>query len=182
MKDCPPCLFAIMMFMLMAIWLSDLRAVRASTAARSAPVGSDRALPDAVRRGFAQITDPLSIRSFEVELEFGHREYEITYVEQGVDKTAAFTADGDLIEIEHTLAADALPRLVRERIAADWPGARIMDAEQMNIVLYEIRLAGPDEHFYSIEVDPLGIVSSTAHALGGFPAGDDDSDDADVAD
>ena len=124
-------------------------------------------IPNTAREALLRLADGAPITAVEREQEHGMVLYEAEWSAHGHEAEAKVTADGDLVEFEEHVDADAVPRRVRAVAARVFPhGARI-EYEKAMVVVYEIeaRVDGQEKEI---------SVLTTGEILG---REDDDEDD-----
>ena len=66
-----------------------------------------------------------------VKCEKENKEYEASFVINGVKTSANFTVSGEWKETESTVSASDLPKIVSDGILSAYPGAKIVDAAKI---------------------------------------------------
>jgi hypothetical protein len=80
------------------------------------------------------------IKKISKEKEDGELLYEFEFTSGGADSAAIFSSQGVLCEVEHTLAASALPKSMMEQIQKRYPGATVARAESTEVHGYELMI------------------------------------------
>ena len=127
-------------------------------------------IPDKAREALLTLAGGAPISAVECAQEHGLVLYEAEWSARGRAVEAKVTADGDLVELEEQVGADAVPRRVRAVAARVFPqGARIKYEKAM-VVVYEIeaRVDGREKEIR---------VLTTGRLFGRADKDEEDSDD-----
>lgn len=115
-------------------------------------------LPAAVQKAADELTTGATKVIYTKDDENGKIEYEVTVVTKGHKKDIAFDPNGTLIEIEETVAFDALPDAVKAGLKEQAKERKIGVVESITkkgaIVAYEAHLSGGGNK--EIQVGPDG--------------------------
>ena len=87
-------------------------------------------VPEAVMSAFAGRYPKASVRNFLREKQDGKTVFEIESLDGVVKRDVSFAADGTVLEVEQSIAADALPEPVKQSLQAKHPKAKIKAAEK----------------------------------------------------
>jgi hypothetical protein len=88
-------------------------------------------LPAAVKKAVHKKFPEAKFRGAAKEVEDGKATYEVLLTVEGRSVDVSLDAEGEILEIEKEIAAEKLPRAVRRRLAARYPGAKIEKAEEL---------------------------------------------------
>src|SRR5262245_125276 len=88
-------------------------------------------LPAAVKKAVHKKFPEAKFRGAAKEVEDGKTTYEVLLTVEGRAVDVSLDAEGEILEIEKEIAAEKLPRAVRRRLAARYPGAKIEKAEEL---------------------------------------------------
>ena len=94
--------------------------------------------PAAVRAALAKITPDKNVKKVIKEVDDGITTYEVEYEADGKASSVEFSEGGDVLEIETTLAANALPAAVSQAIAKAFPKGSIKEAAAIQTYHYEV--------------------------------------------
>jgi len=86
-------------------------------------------LPPAVLKAFKAAYPNAVIKGASKEVEKGVTQYEVESVDGNLNRDLLYLADGKVIEIEETIAPDHLPAPVKQTLAKDYAGAKVLKAE-----------------------------------------------------
>lgn len=125
--------------------------------------------PAAVQKAVEAYFGQGKVQRLEVEKENGVLVYEAEIKIDGVEHSIEVSADGELLEVEHDVAPDALPAAVRAALDKKFPGAAIDEAEAIQKFYYEVEII-VDGKKKEVTISPTGKISSMD---------DDDDDDED---
>jgi len=117
-------------------------------------------LPPAVLAAFKASYPRAAIRGTSKETEKGVTYYEVESVDGKTNRDLLYTADGKAAEIEETIAPEALPAAVRQTLAGEFPGGKVLKAEEMTKdgrKLYELRIQLKDKK-KGVTIDPAGKI------------------------
>ena len=116
-------------------------------------------LPPHVREVAEEHVGEGEIRGAVKEIERGEITYEIEIIENGREKDVVIDADGRLVEIEHELDVDSLPKLVFDGLMELAGGGRILEVEstsRADTVTYEAIVATPSGRLRKVKVGADG--------------------------
>jgi hypothetical protein len=88
-------------------------------------------LPAAVKKAVHKKFPEARIRGAAREVEDGETTYEVELTVEGRAVDVAMNAEGEILEIEKEIPVSRLPRAVKKRLEAKYPGARIEKAEEI---------------------------------------------------
>jgi Putative beta-lactamase-inhibitor-like, PepSY-like len=88
-------------------------------------------LPAAVKKAVKKKFPEARIRGASKEVEDDVTTYEVELKVEGRSVDMAFKADGTILEIEKEVPVSELPKAVRKKLAARYPGAKIERAEEI---------------------------------------------------
>jgi hypothetical protein len=88
-------------------------------------------LPAAVKKAVKKKFSEARIRGAAKEVEDGVTTYEVELNVEGRSVDLALKADGTILEIEKEVPVSELPKAVRKKLAARYPGAKIEKAEEI---------------------------------------------------
>ena len=88
-------------------------------------------LPAAVKKAVKKKFPEARVLGASKEVEDDEPVYEVQLKVEGHSIDMALDAEGEILEIEKEIPADRLPRAVRKRLAARYPGAKIEKAEEI---------------------------------------------------
>jgi Putative beta-lactamase-inhibitor-like, PepSY-like len=88
-------------------------------------------LPSAVTKAVKKKFPKARIVGAAKEVEDGHTTYEVELKVESRSVDLALNADGKVLEIEKEVPVDELPKAVRKRLAARYPGATIEKVEEV---------------------------------------------------
>ncbi len=88
-------------------------------------------LPAAVKKAVKKKFPEARIGGASKEVEDGATTYEVELKVEGHSVDMALKADGTIVEIEREVSVSELPKAVRKKLAARYPGAKIEKAEQI---------------------------------------------------
>lgn len=123
--------------------------------------------PASVQAAIQKWLGDRKVEKLEVEKENGAMVYEAETKENGVEKSIEVSADGAVLEVEESVAADDLPAAVKAALDKKFPGASVSEAESIQKFFYEVKVT-KDGKTKEVKVSPAGKISS-----------DDDDDDDD---
>jgi hypothetical protein len=86
-------------------------------------------LPPAVLKAFQAAYPKAIIRGASKEIENGVTQYEVESVDGTLNRDLLYLADGKVVEIEETTAPENLPAPVKQTLARDYAGAKVLKAE-----------------------------------------------------
>jgi len=122
-----------------------------------APV-DEKAVPAPVRAAAATVLGATPATRYTKEAKDGVEIYEVEFVRAGHKASAAFTAAGELLEVEVAADVASLPEAVRKRLEAVAPGAKIDHADSVRRVYYEVKVKLADGTVREFKVDAAGQV------------------------
>lgn len=88
-------------------------------------------LPDAVRKAIKKKFPKAEIEKAAKEVEDGVTTYEVMLEVKDRAVDVALKADGTILEIEREIAFDEVPKAVKKKLAAKYPGAKIGKIEEV---------------------------------------------------
>ncbi len=88
-------------------------------------------LPAAVKKAVKKKFPEAAIRAASKEVEDDVTTYEVELKVEGRSVNMALKADGTILEIEKEVPVSELPKAVRKKLAARYPGAKIEKAEEI---------------------------------------------------
>jgi uncharacterized membrane protein YkoI len=117
---------------------------------------------DAVQARFANAR----ITGAAKETENGRMVYEVTLVEQGRNVDVTSSPSGELLTIEKTIEAGALPDIPATALQSKYPGATYRSVEEVvelgkqpeRPAYYEVELETADRHTVEVKVTPDGAI------------------------
>jgi hypothetical protein len=138
-------------------------------AARSAQEGLslDR-LPAAVRAAAEAHANGAAITEIEQGTMRGRVVYEVEFARNGGEVTVLLSDRGDALETETAIRAGDLPQVVRDAVEGGFPGGRIVEAESIEVYVFEVEVAH-DGKTVEVRVLPNGVIEQQE--------ADDDADD-----
>jgi uncharacterized membrane protein YkoI len=86
-------------------------------------------LPPAVLKAFKMSYPNAVIKGASKEVENGVTQYEVESVDGTINRDLLYLADGKAIEIEESIATENLPVPVKQTLAKEYPGAKVLKAE-----------------------------------------------------
>ena len=107
-------------------------------------------VPAAARRALEQQAGGAKITEIEREVEHGVTVYEAEWMDQGTEREASVSADGELLEVEEVVPIDKVPAAVREAIVKQLGTGAKVEIEKTTIVYYEVEgtVDGKHKEFY----------------------------------
>jgi len=88
-----------------------------------------KVLPPAVLKAFKAAYPNAVIKGASKEVENGVTQYEVESVDGDLNRDLLYLADGKVIEIEETTAPENLPAPVKQTLAKDYTGVKVIKAE-----------------------------------------------------
>jgi hypothetical protein len=123
-------------------------------------------LPPAVLQAFKTAYPNAVITGAGKETEKGVTLYEVESVDGKLNRDLLYTADGKATEIEESIAPENLPAPVKQTLAKEYPGAKILKAEILTkdgTKLFELSIQVKDKTT-SVTIDPQGKIQKTPAA------------------
>jgi uncharacterized membrane protein YkoI len=123
-------------------------------------------LPAAVLNAFKAAYPKAVIIGASKETENGVTLYEVESVDGTINRDLLYTADGKATEIEESTAPENLPVPVKQTLAKEYPGAKVLKAEILTkdgAKLFELSLQVKDKPV-SVTIDPQGKIEKTPGA------------------
>jgi uncharacterized membrane protein YkoI len=120
-----------------------------------------KVLPPAVLKAFKTAYPNAVIRGASKEVENGVTQYEVESVDGALNRDLLYLGDGKVVEIEETVAPENLPAPVKQTLAKDYAGAKVLKAEILTkdgAKAYELSLELKGKKF-GVTIDALGKVS-----------------------
>jgi len=120
-------------------------------------------LPPAVLKAFQTAYPKAVIKGASKETENGVTLYEVESVDGQINRDLLYTADGKATEIEETVAPENLPAPVKQTLAKEYPGAKILKAEILTkdgVKLFELSIQVKDKTM-GVTIDPQGRIEKT---------------------
>jgi uncharacterized membrane protein YkoI len=117
-------------------------------------------LPPAVLKAFQAAYPKAVIKAASKETENGLTLYEVESVDGQINRDLLYTADGKATEIEETVAPENLPAPVKQTLAKEYPGAKVLKAEILTkdgIKLFELSIQAKDKTVEAT-IDPQGKI------------------------
>ena len=117
-------------------------------------------LPPAVLKAFKAAYPNAVIKGASKEVEKGVTQYEVESVDGNLNRDLLYLADGTVIEIEETIAPENLPVPVKQTLAKDYAGAKVLKAEILTKdtgKTYELSLLLNGKKM-GVTIDPQGKV------------------------
>ena len=102
-----------------------------------------KVLPPAVLKAFQAAYPNAVIKGASKEVENGVTQYEVESVDGALNRDLLYLGDGKVIEIEETIAPENLPTPVKQTLAKDYAGAKVLKAELLTkdgVKSYELSL------------------------------------------
>ncbi len=118
-------------------------------------------LPTAVLKAFKASYPNAVIKGASKEVENGVTQYEVESVDGKLNRDLLYLADGNVVEIEETTAPENLPALVKQTLAKDYAGAKVLKAEILTkdgAKMFELSLELKGKKI-SATIDPQGKVA-----------------------
>jgi hypothetical protein len=118
-------------------------------------------LPPAVLKAFQSAYPQAVIKGASKEVENGVTQYEVESVDGTLNRDLLYLADGKVVEIEETTAPENLPAPVKQTLAKDYAGAKVLKAEILTkgaTKSYELSLELKGKKL-SVTIDALGKVA-----------------------
>jgi len=119
-----------------------------------------KVLPAAVLKAFKAAYPNAVIKGASKEVEKGVTQYEVESVDGNLNRDLLYLADGKVIEIEETIAPENLPAPVKQTLAKDYAGAKVLKAEILTkdgAKLYELSIEFKGQKM-GLTIDPQGKV------------------------
>jgi uncharacterized membrane protein YkoI len=119
-----------------------------------------KVLPPAVLKAFKAAYPNAVIKGASKEVEKGVTQYEVESVDGKLNRDLLYLADGKVIEIEETTAPENLPAPVKQTLATDYPGAKVLKAEILTkdgAKAFELSLESKGKKL-SVTIDPQGKI------------------------
>jgi uncharacterized membrane protein YkoI len=120
-----------------------------------------KVLPPAVLKAFKAAYPNAVIKGASKEVENGVTQYEVESVDGKLNRDLLYLGDGKVIEIEETVAPENLPDPVKQTLAKDYAGAKVLKAEILTkdgAKSYELSLELKGKKF-GVTIDALGKVA-----------------------
>jgi uncharacterized membrane protein YkoI len=117
-------------------------------------------LPPAVLQAFKTAYPNAVITGASKETEKGVTLYEVESVDGKLNRDLLYTADGKATEIEETIAPENLPAPVKQTLAKEYPGAKVLKAEILTkdgAKLFELSIQVKDKKM-EVTIDPQGKI------------------------
>ncbi len=136
-------------------------------------------LPDAVRASVKRLAGSMTIDMSEREVLKRSVRYECEWKKDTHEYSAKLSAAGQLMELEHTVGADALPAGVLAAFKKQFPGAKMAKAELVERTFYEVSaMVNGKKREISVYSDGASI-DEEGDDEQDHDDGDDDGDDGD---
>ena len=101
----------------------------------------------------------------DVKYEMEKKDYEITFKDKGVEKSANFDATGKWLETETELKAADLPKEVSASVEKNFPGFKMAEISTVEIpgkvLIYEMDIR-KDKDGYEVQLSPKGEILKKA--------------------
>jgi uncharacterized membrane protein YkoI len=117
-------------------------------------------LPAAVLNAFKTAYPGAVITGASKEVENGVTQYEVESVDGKLNRDLIYSADGKVIELEETTAPENLPAPVKQTLAKEYPGAKVLKAEILTkdgAKLFELSIQFKDKKM-GVTIDPQGKI------------------------
>jgi uncharacterized membrane protein YkoI len=117
-------------------------------------------LPPAVLKAFKTAYPNAVITGASKETENGVTYYEVESVDGEINRDLLYTADGKATEIEETIAPENLPDPVKQTLAKEYPGAKVLKVEILtkdDVKLFELSIQFKDKTM-GVTIDPQGKI------------------------
>jgi hypothetical protein len=117
-------------------------------------------LPPAVLKAFQAAYPKAVIKGASKEAEKGVTQYEVESVDGMLNRDLLYLADGKALEIEESTAPENLPTPVKQTLAKDYPGAKILKAEiltKAGVKTFELSIELNGKKM-SLAIDPQGKI------------------------
>jgi uncharacterized membrane protein YkoI len=117
-------------------------------------------LPPAVLKAFKAAYPNAVIKGASKEVENGVTQYEVESVDGQLNRDLLYLADGKVIEIEETIAPENLPAPVKQTLAKEYAGAKVLKAEILTrdgAKAYELSIELKGKKM-GVTIDPQGKV------------------------
>jgi hypothetical protein len=125
--------------------------------------------PDAVKAAARKLTAEANITRVIRESDEGITTYEVEYTDAGVKCAAIFSANGDLMETERTIATGTLPAAAAAAIRKEYTKATVSTVQLVTKTYYEVELTENGKK-REIKVDAAGNIEDGDNEA----AGEDD--------
>jgi uncharacterized membrane protein YkoI len=117
-------------------------------------------LPSAVLNAFKTAYPNAVITGASKEVENGVTQYEVESVDGKLNRDLIYSADGKVVEMEITTAPENLPAPVKQTLAKEYPGAKVLKAEILTkdgTTSYELSIQVKDKKM-GVTIDPQGKI------------------------
>lgn len=126
---------------------------------------TDTEVPRAVLDAFHTNYPDAVVREYSEETEAGERYYEIAFEYAGARYDASYDAGGEVVELEKTIPAEALPAAIREALSLNYGELAIKQAEHVNKrgkIYYEVKLveAGTGKRYELLYSEDGSLIES----------------------
>jgi uncharacterized membrane protein YkoI len=117
-------------------------------------------LPSAVLNAFKTAYPNAVITGASKEVENGVTQYEVESVDGKLNRDLIYSVDGKVVEVEITTAPENLPAPVKQTLAKEYPGAKVLKAEILTkdgATSYELAIQVKDKKM-GVTIDPNGKI------------------------
>ena len=117
-------------------------------------------LPPAVLKAFKTAYPNAVITGASKETENGVTLYEVESIDGKLNRDLLYLADGKVVELEETIAPENLPAPVKQTLAKEYPGAKVLKAEILTkggAKLFELSIQVKDKTM-GVTIDPQGKI------------------------
>jgi uncharacterized membrane protein YkoI len=117
-------------------------------------------LPQAVLQAFKTAYPNAVITGASKEVENGVTQFEVESIDGKLNRDLIYSADGKVIELEETTAPENLPAPVKQTLAKEYPGAKVLKAEILTkdgAKLFELSIQFKDKTM-GVTIDPQGKI------------------------
>jgi uncharacterized membrane protein YkoI len=137
-----------------------------SSFAQSEKKLSSTQLPPAVQAAFHKAYPAAKIKGASSEVENGKTLYEVESVDGSVNRDLLYSADGSVVEIEETIALNALPNEVSNALKTAAGKGKVQKAEKLTkagTIQYEFVIS-TGKHKREVVIDPSGKIVRASKA------------------
>lgn len=128
--------------------------------------------PSAVQDAFRTLVGGAAASRVERIIDDNLVTFELEFTKNKASASVTLSENGDTVEIENPVHAEALPQAVRGAIEEDYPGAEISEANSVQVFYYEVELK-TGGRTREIKVRPTGDVEDE-HGRAGRDHDDED--------
>jgi len=135
--------------------------------------------PRAVQRAIRNIVADNPIQQIEKETEEGVTTYEVEFLVDQVKYSARMTEQGEVMELEHEVSAEALPQAAARAIQKEFPRGTVKSIEAVQLFFYEVEITTANGKTREVTVFASGDIEDEDDDEGAIEDDDDDDDDDD---